>query len=802
MATPTIPNGEEYFFPIIYEGNGAGQRVGKFVPFTDNGTIDNSCIFNGATNNYLSRTPGSNGSTTTLTFSAWVKRGRLGSQSSIFFTNDFSAYGEQLEFLSDNTLQYVCTRTTAGVNDWNFITNRTFEDTSKWYHIFIKRDTTNSTQADRVQIYVDGERITSFSTETLAGSSAPGWWNQTTYANIIGNTGNASYLRGIGYLAEVNMIDGTAMDVSDFGVTDTSTGRWIPKTLSGITYGTNGFRMKFQDSSALGDDTSGNTNDFTATNLASTDQTTDSPTQNHAVIGENGFSSISEGRLKAEGSVSGQWRTGVSTLGMKSGKYYWEVKIVAHSNDNFFMFGICNESTISYVTAAANRYPGLDTDSGSYSWQPNAAGNDDIRFNGSIVREETGTTLANDDILQFAYDADTDRLWVGKNDTFLYSGDPANGTNYTISGIGTRENRYAALAIHNDTSHKFEVNFGQRSFAYTPPTGFVALQQDNLPETAKDVSGFTWTKNRDGTDWHYLVDSSRGNTKVLNSNDTATEETHQDGVQKFLKGGISVEDRDNVNKSANSFVNWTWVANGGTTESNTEGSITSTVQANTTAGFSIVTYTGTGTAGTIGHGLSSAPEWIIVKKRTNDTQAWQVYHHSNTDAPATEKLTLNTTAGTVDDNTTWNDTAPTADVFSVGNGSGTNENTDTYVAYCWHSVDGFSKFGKYTGNSNADGPFIYTGFTPKFLIIKRTNTTGSWFMYDTIREPLNPVFRWILADSSGAENSSNITRYVDILSNGFKLRGTGGDVNSGTLVYMAFAKNPFVGDGTSPVTAR
>ena len=163
MATPTIPNGEEQFFVTKYEGNGGGQRVGKFVPFTDSGVISNSCIFNGATNNYLSRTPSSNGSTTTLTFSAWVKRGRLGSQSSIFFTNDFSAYGEQLEFLSNNTLQYVCTRSSAGVNDWNFKTNRTFEDTSKWYHIFIKRDTTNSTQADRVQIYVDGERITSFS---------------------------------------------------------------------------------------------------------------------------------------------------------------------------------------------------------------------------------------------------------------------------------------------------------------------------------------------------------------------------------------------------------------------------------------------------------------------------------------------------------------------------------------------------------------------------------------------------------------------------------------------------------------
>ena len=489
MATPTIPNGEEQFFPIIYEGNGAGQRVGKFVPFTDNGTITNSCIFNGATAQArVGRTPSSNGSGTILTFSAWVKRGRLGSISSIFISNDYASVGEALEFNTSNQLNYYCIKSSPGSYDWNYITNRTFEDTSKWYHIYIRRDTTDSTAADRVQIYIDGERVTSWNTETQAGSNLTGWMNQTTYENAFGNTNNASYVRGIGYLAEVNMIDGSSPAISTFGLTDTSTGRWIPKSLTGITYGTNGFRLQFGSPSAIGDDTSGNNNDLSVHNLVASDLTTDSPTQNHAVIGENGFSSISEGRLKADGSVSGQWRTGVSTLGMKSGKYYWEVKIVAHSSDNFFMFGICNESTISYLTASASRYPGLDTSSGSYGWQPNASGNDDIRFDGSVVRQETGTALANDDILQFAYDADTDRLWVGKNNTFLYSGDPANGTNYTISGIGTSETRYAALAIHNDTSHKFEVNFGQKSFTYTPPTGFVALQQDNLPETSKGIS--------------------------------------------------------------------------------------------------------------------------------------------------------------------------------------------------------------------------------------------------------------------------------------------------------------------------
>ena len=814
MAAPTIPNGEEHFFPIIYEGNGGGQRVGKFVPFTDSGVISNSCIFNGATNNYLSRTPSSNGSTTTLTFSAWVKRGRLGSQSSIFFTNDFSAYGEQLEFLSNNTLQYVCTRSSAGVNDWNFKTNRTFEDTSKWYHIFIKRDTTNSTQADRVQIYVDGERITSFSTETLAGSSAPGWWNQTTYANILGNTGNGSYTRGIGYLAEVNMVDGTALDPSVFGETDTSTGRWVPKAITGVTYGTNGFRMAFGSPSAIGDDTSGNNNDFSVNDLVASDLTTDSPTQNHATIGENGFSSISEGRLKAEGSVSGQWRSGVSSLGMKSGKYYWEVKILAHTYDQFFMFGICNESTISYVTAAASRYPGVDTDSGSYGWQPNASGNDDTRFNGSVVRQETGTALANDDILQFAYDADTDRLWVGKNNTFLYSGDPANGTNYTMSGIGTRETRYAALAIHNDTSHKFEVNFGQRSFAYTPPTGFVALQQDNLSETSKGVSGLVWMKNRDTTDAPQWYDSSRGKHLYFVTNSTAAEATATDGLQKFLAGGQQIEDSDAINTSGESFVSWNWVGNGATRVTNNDGSNTTTVQANTAAGFSIVEFTppSSGTSGiTYGHGLTQAPEWFLWKRRDSTTMRFLCYHHrSYANSNGGYALEFSASNANSAFNTEYGSTslftaAPTATTFALRNNSATAGGVD-HIAYCWHGVEGFSKFGQYNANNSTDGPFVYLGFKPKFLIIK-SSAAISWYIIDATRSPINPATAGITVDNSQAEFTNQFT--IDFLSNGFKIRnsnsGYGASTNSTShdpYYYMAFAEHPFVGDGTNPVTAR
>ena len=819
MAEPTIKRGSDFFYNIIYEGNGQGQRVGNFVPFTDNGTINNSCLFENNVSTYLSRTVTSNGSATKCTFSCWVKRdilsqGLIGSV--IMMHSNVSTNSEILEFNSSDNLHYY--EVTSGTRKWNFATVRTFEDTSKWYHIMVARDTSLSNQDDRIKIYVDGTLLTDADFQDGSGNldlikpaqDATGYWNQTTYDAVVGNTNNGSYIDGAGYLAEVNMVDGAQLSPSTFGLTDTSTSRWIPKTLSGITYGTNGFRFQFANTAGqtIGDDTSLNGNDFTVNNLTTSNITTDSPTQNHAVIGENGFTSISEGRLKAEGSVSNQWRTGVSSLGMTSGKYYWEVKVIAHTHDNFLMFGICNESTISYLTAAANRYPGLDTNSGSYSWQPNASGDDDMRFNGSVYRDETGTTIDNNDILQFAYDADLDRLWVGKNNTYLYSGNPANGTNYTLSGIGNREARYAAFSLHNNTSQKVQVNFGQSSFAYTPPSGFVALQQDNLPETGKSIPDFSWIKNRDATDNYQMYDTSRGVKQALTT-EAGAETTVADGLQKFLKGGFEIEDDVSVNSSGESYVAWNWIANGGTTTANTDGSgasIASTTQANQTAGFSIVTYTGSGSAGTIAHGLSSAPEWVMASRRNDSSgDGWTTYHIGMTDA--NYWMDTRQSNGQNSASIVWNGAAPTNKVFSVGTSTGTNTSSKTYVAYCWHSVPGYSKFGKYTANNSANGPFIYTGFKPRWLLIKSLAAI-SWYIIDATRSPINPVTNGVSLDNPQVEFTNQFI--FDFLSNGFKIRnnnsGYGASNNSTShdpYIYCAFAEHPFIGSGSiSPVTAR
>ena len=807
MATPTIPNGEEYFFPVIYEGNGAGQRVGKFVPFTDNGTIDNSCIFNGATNNYLSRTPSSNGSGTTLTFSCWVKRGNLGVRD-IMFTNDFSANGEVLQFDASNRLYYY--KVTSG---WSYVSNRTFEDTSKWYNIVIVRNTNDSTASDRVKIYVDGDRITSFSSSSDPSSGATGFWNQTTYANVVGNTGNASYPRGIGYLAEVNMVDGTAMDVSTFGVTDTSTGRWIPKTLSGITYGTNGFRLKFQDSSALGDDTSGNTNDFTATNLASTDQTTDSPTQNFNNMGgsKNSGTTVAEGNLETttpSGGTGYLQIVGLPAFGVNKGKWYWEVKITTVGTGLYGWkddgnAGGSQASNSGTIGSGGNFAGALSAgSSGSYSagsWFIDHDYNNEVNY----------TTVATNDVLMFALDLDNNKGYCGKNGTWFNSADPANGTG-AIGGT-QRANGvnkfYPMCARLGGSASTGEWNFGQRSFAYTAPTGFSALQQDNLPETSKGVSGLVWTKNRDSTDNHQLYDSSRGKQLVLTSNTTSGEATVTDGLQKFLAGGQQIEDDVSINTAGESFVSWNWVANSGTTSTNTDGSISSTVQANTTAGFSIVEFTTPSSTQdfTTGHGLSVAPR-VFFFKRTDSTSGWAFYHQDVFDTYGNQYtlfLNTNNAAYAPNPGTAMYPSATTATTFSLRANASIAASANC-VAYCWNEVDGFSKFGKYTGNSSADGPFVYTGFKPVWVLFK-SNNAANWYLHDSTRSPNNPIEDLLYPNLAVAENNNSVNGGVDFLSNGFKIRqptGYGYNYSGTDTYYMAFAEHPFFGDGTNPVTAR
>ena len=313
---------------------------------------------------------------------------------------------------------------------------------------------------------------------------------------------------------------------------------------------------------------------------------------------------------------------------------------------------------------------------------------------------------------------------------------------------------------------------------------------------------WVWAKNRGAADAHWVLDSTRGATKGLYTNGTAAENT-QNHLISFDSDGFSVGNQANgLNTSSNNYVAWNWKANGGTTSSNSNGTITSTVQANTTAGFSIITYTGNFTNNqTIGHGLNQAPEALFIKNRDSST-SWVIYN-KGLNFPTKDLVYFNSNPSN-DHDPTFNDTAPSSSVITMGAYSFNNKSGDSHVCYAFHSVKGYSKFGAYIGNGNADGPFVYTGFKPALLITKVDNS-GNWFIVDNKRDTDNEVQEILFPNLSNAETtgSSGSNRF-DFLSNGFKVRGNGSAINVGSnrTFYFAFAEHPFVSSKGVPVTAR
>ena len=336
-------------------------------------------------------------------------------------------------------------------------------------------------------------------------------------------------------------------------------------------------------------------------------------------------------------------------------------------------------------------------------------------------------------------------------------------------------------------------------------TGSRALTNDGNSDLQPD---WLWIKQRNATKNHNIWDSTRGVTKQLrtNLNNAEATNTTDDQIVSLNSDGFTLgDDTDSVgvNENSQTYVAWQWKANGGTTSSNSNGSITSTVQANTTAGFSIITYTGTGSTATIGHGLNSAPEMIITKGRS-DAHSWLVGVTADS-SDLSSVLVLQTNAASVTATSNYN-AAPNSSTYQVVNAGGTNNNADTYVAYVFHSVQGYSKIGSYTGNGNADGPFIYTGFAPAWILFKRTDGgTQNWFILDNKRDDgLNPRNSYLMPNQTSAEDANNSTVDTDFLSNGFKLRATTGAMNGNgeTFIYMAFAESPFVSSEGVPTTAK
>ena len=309
--------------------------------------------------------------------------------------------------------------------------------------------------------------------------------------------------------------------------------------------------------------------------------------------------------------------------------------------------------------------------------------------------------------------------------------------------------------------------------------------------------GLMWEKKRNGTSIHSWLDQVRGNGKQLQSETTGAETTTSQ-YASIDSDGFTVNNSADYGTSSN-LVSWHWKANGAGS-SNSDGSTTATVSANTTAGFSIVSWTGTGSATTLGHGLGTTPQVILVKNRS-EVYGWQMYHPGL--GGNNKYISINSSDAVATDTASWNNTAPTSSVFSVGASDANNKNTNNIIAYCYAEKKGYSKFGSYIGNGNANGRFVYTGFTPAFVLIKNITDAGElWEMFDNKRIGYNPKNHRLYASTNDAEDTS--AERLDLLSNGFKIRTTGSHVNESgdTMIYMAFAENPIIGSNNIPATAK
>ena len=776
--------------------------------------ISRSLRFNSADSAYLNRTPASAGNQQTWTWSAWVKRSSLGTDQALFArsTSSASTYTGIL-FEPSNSLKLFAN------TDLSLVTTQVFRDVSAWYHIVVVLDTPQATSTNRVKMYVNGTQVTSFSTATYPTQNASFQIN-TANPHGLGRffeyTGNWFF---DGYMAEINFIDGQALTASSFGETNAQTGVWQPKAYSG-SYGTNGFYLNFSDNSnttaaTLGKDYSGNGNNWTPNNFSVTagagnDSLVDSPTSygtdtgvggevrgNYSTLNPlNAFgtSTFTNGNLDV--SVSSLNTNNLATIAIPtSGKWYWEYQITSIGGGGSPMGGIASTSSNS---------PALF-----------------YRSNGDKLSDGTsssyGATYTTTDIIGVAVDVN------GGTITFYKNGSSQGAITYATSS-----GSFFPALRSNAATDNFTVNFGQRAFANTAPSGFKALCTQNLPTPTigatsatlanlyYDASLYTgtnatqsitnagfqpdwvWIKARSISYAANIIDSVRGSHKVLIPSSTAAEATSStaNGITAFNSNGFTLgldtDTTGSTNASGQTFVAWQWKANG-SGSTNTSGSITSTVSANTTSGFSIVTWTGNGSAGqTIGHGLGVAPSFYFIKQRNGSTYGWIAYHSA---LGANKYLLLNTTNAGTTDTDMWNNTAPTSSVFSLSGSGGnaviTNPNTGTMVAYCFAPIAGYSAFGQYTGNGSSDGAFVYTGFRPAYVMIKRTTSGYDWWILDVARGTINAVKGRLYANDSSAESTTY--PYVDFLANGFKLRDADGGNNASgePYIYACFAQNPF-----------
>ena len=785
--------------------------------------IDQSLMFNSADTAYLNRSPSSAGNRRTFTLSAWIKTTDGFAGDPIFCcgtgTNDASttyiAFYQGKMYYQGYSTNYR-------------VTNRLFRDVGAWYHFVWAVDTTiaDGSADNRIRLYVNGVEETSFGTKNNPAQNYEFIINSTN-EHQLGDEGGQTggYPPFDGYMAEVNFIDGLQLTPSSFGETDSETNAWIPKKYGGA-YGTNGFYLKFV-SGAIGTDSSGEGNNYTANNLANADVLLDTPTNNFPTLNSlmgNGASglSLSQGNLKAaQSSLTSDTAKAYSTIGLISGKWYAEVSCSAanvysghgvvnasQSSENFdFSSSTNNVSAFTWgdriFKNGAQTQAGLNSTAGTSNIVGIALDLDNgtVQFysNGSTSGSAETLTRNTGDIFVFCDAADSSGYasnsayeWnFGQNGT--HSGTKTAGGNTDGNGIGNFVNsvpsgflapcssNLATPAVKKSTEH-FVTTLWSGNDA-TSPYG------NQTVDTGMQVD-MTWHKTRSHSVDHRIHDRIRtlnGNTDTghIFPNLTDAEDNGAVNFDAWTSTGFTVKGNSNrADGGARTYVSWNWKANG-TGSSDSSKDITATVSANTTSGFSIVTYTAPSSDGTqtVPHGLGVTPS-AVVYKALSTTGNWTMLHTALDGSVDYMKWNDTDTNG----NTSYSLTSSTIPCFEAS--------SQTMVAYVFAEIEGFSKIGVYKGNGNANGPLIHTGFKPAWVVMKRTDSTSSWECLDNKREAYAGNHRYLDLDFNvnAVENATNGTS-LDFLSNGFKHRdgsSTGTkNVNNGTYFYMAFAESPF-----------
>jgi hypothetical protein len=810
-------------------------------------SIDQSLRFEDGDSAYLTRTPSSAGNRRTFTLSCWIKRGNLGITTSIF-----GAAGNyyNFRFNSSDTMTFY-----GNGSDLNFQTKRIFRDTSSWYHLVVSIDTTQSSTLERVKIYINGTQETELLTSTSGLNSQLAFNN--TVAHAIGRRESTSNLYADLYLAEMHWIDGTALTPSSFGETKdgiwipkaysgsygtngfylTFQGTGTATTSQGTTAQTN-----------IGDDQSSTGNNWAVSGLAASDVVPDSPTNNFATLNPLPYSTNFRNNLGNGNLYSnpGGNCMGFGTIALTTGKkWYMEGKATNNYNTTMGIFEINDANTIqnSLNTAYYN----------NTSYKSAFYHRDGTKYiDGS--NSSYGAAFVTGDVIGMAVDleSDTNTITFYKNNASQGSFNlGANGLDYLFCMARSTSGGGWYMNFGQDSSFAGTKTSGSANaadgngigdFYYAPPSGFLALASSNLPEpsildsteyfntvlwtgnaTARSITGvgfspdWCWMKSRTDASGHRLYDTVRGATKGLSSESDGEEYT-ESGLTSFDADGFSLGTQAGTNGNDKLMVGWNWLAGGTPTATNSAGAgavptsgsvmidgVASTsalagaipatkLSANTTAGFSIVSYTGNGSADqTIAHGLSSPPQLTIIKDRDDNSNnnQWQI--SSSVIGDDYVYFTVGAFTGTAGAFPTSGD-ATTLTIGRTGNvAASTNESGDDFIMYNFHSVEGYSKVGSYIGNGSSDGTFVYTGFRPAFLIVKRKTSGTQWIQFDNKRDPHNETNRYIFPSQPTDEQTNTSYYGLDFVSNGFKWRKLHTPTNTGgvTYFYFAFAENPF-----------